>query len=97
VLQVGDVTLDTACRVATHKERKADLPAREYSLLEYLMRHPGQVLTRQQILDSVWGFGFDTGSNVVDVYVGYLRRKLDTPGEPSIIETVRRAGYRART
>jgi two-component system OmpR family response regulator len=97
VLQVGDVSLDTACRVGTHKDRQADLPAREYALLEYLMRHPGQVLSRQQILDAVWGFGFDTGSNVVDVYVGYLRRKLDVPGEPSIIETVRRAGYRART
>ena len=55
----------------------ADLPSREYALLEYLMRHAGQVLTRQQLLDAVWGFDFDTGSNVVDVYVGYLRRKLD--------------------
>jgi two-component system OmpR family response regulator len=72
----------------------ADLPSREYALLEYLMRHAGHVLTRQQLLDAVWGFDFDTGSNVVDVYIGYLRRKLDLPGEPSVIETVRGAGYR---
>jgi DNA-binding response OmpR family regulator len=60
------------------------------------MRHPGQVLTRQQLLDAVWGLGFESASNVVDVYVGYLRRKLDRPGEPSVIETVRGAGYRVR-
>ncbi|HEY5275450.1 MAG TPA: response regulator transcription factor [Coriobacteriia bacterium] len=93
-LTVGDLELDTRTRVAKRGAASADLPSREYSLLEYLMRHPGQVLTRQQLLDAVWGFDFDTGSNVVDVYVGYLRRKLDTPGEPSVIETVRGAGYR---
>ena len=60
------------------------------------MRHVGQVLTRQQILDSVWGIDFDAGSNVVDVYVSYLRRKLDRVGEPSVIDTVRGAGYRVR-
>lgn len=96
-LSVGELTLDTKSRVARRKDRAVDLPSREFSLLEYLMRHPNQVLTRQQILDAVWGFGFDTGSNVVDVYVGYLRRKLDTPGEPSCIETVRGAGYRVRS
>jgi len=96
-LQVGDVSLDTRSRVARRGERAVDLPAREFSLLEYLLRHPDQVLTRQQILDAVWGFDFDTGSNVVDVYVGYLRRKLDRRGEPSFIETVRGAGYRVRS
>ena len=60
------------------------------------MRHESQILSRQQILDSVWGIGFDAGSNVVDVYVSYLRRKLDRPDEPSVIETVRGAGYRVR-
>jgi DNA-binding response OmpR family regulator len=60
------------------------------------MRHAGHVLTRQQLLDSIWGIDFDTESNVVDVYVGYLRRKLDRPDEPSVIETVRGAGYRVR-
>jgi DNA-binding response OmpR family regulator len=94
VLTAGGVELDTKTRVATHRDVSADLPSREFALLEYLMRHAGQVLTRQQLLDAVWGFDFDTGSNVVDVYVGYLRRKLDVPGEPSVIETVRRAGYR---
>jgi two-component system OmpR family response regulator len=93
-LVLGNLELDTRTRVATHCGLKADLPSREFALLEYLMRHAGQVLTRQQLLDAVWGFDFDTGSNVVDVYVGYLRRKLDVPGEPSVIETVRGAGYR---
>ena len=94
VLIAGGIELDTKTRVAKHGDVTADLPSREFALLEYLMRHAGQVLTRQQLLDAVWGFDFDTGSNVVDVYIGYLRRKLDTPGEPSVIETVRRAGYR---
>lgn len=94
VLVADGVSLDTRTRVATRGEASVDLPSREFALLEYLMRHAGQVLTRQQILDAVWGFDFDTGSNVVDVYVGYLRRKLDRPGEPSVIETVRGAGYR---
>jgi DNA-binding response OmpR family regulator len=95
-LTVGDLELDTRTRVATHLGVSADLPSREYALLEYLLRHAGQVLTRQQLLDAVWGFDFDTGSNVVDVYVGYLRRKLDVAGQPSVIETVRGAGYRVR-
>jgi two-component system, OmpR family, response regulator len=97
VVTVGDLTLDTKTRVAKRGEHvEADLPSREFALLEYLMRHPGQVLTRQQLLDSVWGIDFDAGSNVVDVYISYLRRKLDPPGMPSAIETVRGAGYRVR-
>ena len=60
------------------------------------MRHAGQVVTRQQLLDAVWGFDFEPGSNVVDVYVGYLRRKLDRPGEDSVIEAVRGAGQRCQ-
>jgi two-component system OmpR family response regulator len=97
VLAVGDLSLDTKTRVAKRgADAEVDLPSREYALLEYLMRHEGQVLSRQQILDSVWGIGFDAGSNVVDVYVGYLRRKLDRAGEPSVIETLRGAGYRVR-
>jgi two-component system OmpR family response regulator len=94
-LTVGDLCLDTRTRVATRGDDiAADLPSREYALLEYLMRHAGQVLTRQQLLSAVWGIDFDVESNVVDVYVGYLRRKLDRPGQPSVIETVRGAGYR---
>jgi len=96
VLEAGDLTLDTRTRVVQRDGITADLPSREFALLEYLMRHPGQVLTRQQILDAVWGFGFESASNVVDVYVRYLRRKLDTPDAPSAIETVRGAGYRVR-
>jgi two-component system, OmpR family, response regulator len=98
VVTVGDMSLDTKTRVVTRGEDvEADLPSREFTLLEYLMRHAGQVLTRQQLLDSVWGIDFDAGSNVVDVYVSYLRRKLDREGEPSVIETVRGAGYRVRS
>lgn len=97
VLEVGDLRLDTKTRVATRGETSVDLPSREFALLEYLMRHAGQVITRQQLLDSVWGFDFDPGSNVVDVYIGYLRRKIDSAGGPSMIETVRGAGYRVRT
>jgi two-component system OmpR family response regulator len=96
VLEVGDLRLDTKTRVVTRGGTAVELPSREFALLEYLMRHPGQVLTRQQLLDAVWGLGFESASNVVDVYVGYLRRKLDRPGEPSVIETVRGAGYRVR-
>ena len=71
------------------------LSTREFALLGYLLRHPGQVLSRQQILDAVWGFAHEPRSNVVDVYVGYLRAKLDGPDPgPSVIETVRGMGYR---
>jgi DNA-binding response OmpR family regulator len=96
VIRIGDLELDTKARVATRGDVSVDLPTREFALLEYLMRHPGQVLTRQQLLNAVWGFDFDTDSNVVDVYVSYLRKKLDKGDEASIIETVRGAGYRVR-
>ncbi|TDB36950.1 MAG: response regulator transcription factor [Actinobacteria bacterium] len=97
VLRSGEIELDTKTRIATRGEVSVDLPSREFALLEYLMRHAGQVLTRQQILDAVWGFGFESASNIVDVYVGYLRRKLDGSDAPSVIETVRGAGYRVRS
>ena len=90
VLQVGMVRLDLRSRRAITDERTVELTAREFALLETFMRHPGQVLTREQLLSHVWGYDFDPGSNVVDVYVRYLRRKL---GE-STIETVRGMGYR---
>lgn len=96
VLTAGDLSLDTKSRIARCGTVATDLPAREFALLEYMMRHAGQVLTRQQLLDAIWGFNFDTGSNVVDVYVGYLRRKLDIQGRDSCIETVRGAGYRVQ-
>jgi DNA-binding response OmpR family regulator len=94
VLEVDELTLDTRTRVVTRGERRFTLPAREFALLEYLMRHAGHVMGRQQLLDAVWGMNFYTESNVVDVYVRYLRRRLDTEDGPSVIETVRGVGYR---
>jgi DNA-binding response OmpR family regulator len=90
-LEVGDVRLDLLGRRAWRGERVMELSNREFALLEYLLRHPGQVLSRTQILFGVWEYDADPSSNVVDVYVRYLRRKL---GEPSPISTVRGAGYR---
>jgi DNA-binding response OmpR family regulator len=90
-LEVGDVRLDLLGRRAWRGERGIDLSNREFALLEYLLRHAGQVLSRTQILFGVWEYDADPSSNVVDVYVRYLRRKL---GEPSPISTVRGAGYR---
>jgi DNA-binding response OmpR family regulator len=90
VLQVGSIQLDLRSRRATNQDRTVELTAREFALLETFMRHPGQVLSREQLLSHVWGYDFDPGSNVVDVYVRYLRRKL---GETTI-ETVRGMGYR---
>jgi DNA-binding response OmpR family regulator len=96
VLTAGGISLDTKTRVARRGERVAELPGKEFQLLEYFLRNAGQVLSREQLLDGVWDIDFETASNVVDVYVGYLRRKLDEPGKPSVIETVRGAGYRVR-
>jgi DNA-binding response OmpR family regulator len=92
-LAVGSVTLDLLAREAEVDGQRVELSAREFALLAYLMRHPGQVLSRQQILNGVWGYTFDPRSNLVDVYIGYLRRKLTTNGR-SPIETVRGMGYR---
>lgn len=96
LLGAGDLSLDLKTRKAERGNRRSDLTSREFALLEFLMRHEGQVLSRSQILGSVWGYGFDPQSNIVDVYVGYLRGKLDLPGEETIIETVRGGGYRLR-
>ena len=96
VLEVGDLTLDPATRIVRRGETSIDLTAREYSLLEFFMRHSGEVLSRMQILDHVWDFAYEGDSNVVDVYVRYLRQKIDRPFGVRTIETVRRAGYRLR-
>lgn len=93
-LQVGDLRVDLLARRAWRGERAVELSNREFVLLEYLLRHPGQVLSREQILSAVWDYDFDPQSNVVDVYIRYLRRKIDTPAAPSLIATVRGAGYR---
>jgi two-component system OmpR family response regulator len=93
-LTAGDLRIDLLARCAWRGDRVIDLPGREFALLEYFIRHPGRVLTRQSILTDVWGYHFDSSSNVVDVYVRYLRNKLDRTGEPSLIVSVRGAGYR---
>lgn len=93
-LQSGNLQLDLLSRRAWVGDEPLDLTSREFTLLEYLMRHPGQVLSRQQLLTAVWEQDFDPGSNVVDVYISYLRRKIDTAGQPSTIATVRGSGYR---
>jgi DNA-binding response OmpR family regulator len=92
VLEAGGVTLDMRTRRASVEGRTIELSAREYTMLEVLMRHAGQVLSREQLLSHVWGYDHDPGSNVVDVYVGYLRKKLG----PDVIETARGMGYRLR-
>jgi two-component system, OmpR family, response regulator len=93
-IEAGDLKVDLRSRRVWRGDRIVDLSSREFALLEYFMSHPGQVLSRQQILSAIWDFAFDPGSNVVDVYVSYLRNKIDRPGEPSLIQTVRGAGYR---
>ncbi|MEX2420078.1 MAG: response regulator transcription factor [Acidimicrobiia bacterium] len=91
-LEHGGIVLDLRTRMATVSGKKVELSAREFILAETLFRHPGQVLSREQLLAHVWGYDFDPGSNVVDVYVGYLRKKLG----PKTIDTVRGMGYRLR-
>jgi DNA-binding response OmpR family regulator len=92
VLHVGQLRLDLRTRRANVGDREVDLTAREFALLETFMRHPGQVLSREQLLSHVWGYFFDPGTNLVNVYVSSLRHKL---GE-DVIQTVRGAGYRLR-
>jgi two-component system copper resistance phosphate regulon response regulator CusR len=90
VLKVGDAALDLRTRQGIVEGRTVDLSAREFALAELFFRHPGQVLSREQLLSHVWGYDFDPGSNIVDVYVGYLRRKLGKER----ITSVRGMGYR---
>jgi DNA-binding response OmpR family regulator len=95
-LEVADLVLDARARTVARGCRSVELTRREFDLLEFFMRHPGQVLERSTILSEVWGFDFLGGSNVVDVYVGYLRQKLELAGEVRLIETVRGVGYTLR-
>ncbi|MCC5661618.1 response regulator transcription factor [Nostoc sp. XA010] len=92
VIKVGNVVLDLRSRKVKVGQNTIELPAREFTLAETFFRHPGQVLSREQLLDRVWGYDYDPGSNIVDVYVGYLRKKLGS----DLIETVRGMGYRLR-
>jgi two-component system OmpR family response regulator len=96
VLEVGTLRLDPATRRVWRGEREIELSAREFGLLETFMRRPGQVFTQPQLLDAAWDLGFEQRSNVVEVYVRYLREKLDRPFGVQSIETVRGVGYRLR-
>jgi two-component system OmpR family response regulator len=96
ILRVGDLSLDPAGRDVRRGDCPIELTAKEYSLLECFMRSPGQVLSRSDLVAHVWDFAFDGDSNVVEVYVGYLRRKIDRPFGRRTLETVRGSGYRLR-
>jgi two-component system, OmpR family, response regulator len=96
VLEAGGLRLDPATRRAWRGDREIELSAKEYGLLEAFMRRPGEVLTRLDLLEHAWDFGYENRSNVIDVYVRYLREKVDRPFGVSSIETVRGAGYRLR-
>jgi len=93
VLKFSDLTLDTGTHRAQRGERYIDLTAKEYELLELLMRNPRRVLTREMIFDRVWGYDFGGESNIIEVYVRYLRQKTEEKGEPRLIHTVRGVGY----
>ena len=93
-LEVGRINLDFRTREVSRAGRGVKLTAREFELLAYLMRHPDQVLSRAQILNAVWGYDYDPGTNVLDVYIGYLRKKLAEADGEAPIQTVRSAGYR---
>jgi len=93
VLRVADLTLDPATREVRRGSRALTFTMREYALLEYFIRNAGRVLTRPMIAEHVWGLDFDSETNLIDVYVGYLRRKIDTDGQPALLHTVRGAGY----
>jgi two-component system response regulator MprA len=95
-LEFAGLVLDTRGRIVTHGERAVDLTPREFDLLELLLRHRGQALSRATILAEVWGYDFLGGSNVIDVYVRYLRHKLEAEGEPRLVQTVRGVGYALR-
>lgn len=93
ILTYEDLNLDTATRIATRGSREIALSTTEYKLLLLFMRHPGEVLTRDRIMEAVWGYDFGGDSNVLEVYVRYLRKKLGSDGEPRLIQTMRGSGY----
>jgi DNA-binding response OmpR family regulator len=96
VLEAAGIHMDLRTRRVQRGGRDVQLTAREFELLAYLLRHPDQVLSREQILNAVWGFDFDPGTKVLEVYIGYLRRKLGSADSEDPIETVRNFGYRLR-
>ncbi|HEX5851041.1 MAG TPA: response regulator transcription factor [Rubrobacter sp.] len=93
VLRVADLEVNTSTHEVRRKERKIDLTAREYALLEFMARHPNRVLSRELLLSQVWDRGFGVTTNVVEVYIAYLRKKVDGPGEQRLIQTLRGSGY----
>jgi two-component system response regulator MprA len=95
-LRYADLALDIAAREARRSERRIELTTKEFELLALFLRHPRQVLTRDQIMEEVWGIDYDGESNVIEVYVGYLRQKLEASGESRLIHTIRHAGYALR-
>ena len=96
MLDTAGIRMDLRTRRVQRDGRDVQLTAREFEVLAYLMRHPDQVLSREQILNAVWGFDFDPGTKVLEVYIGYLRRKLGATEDAVPIETVRNVGYRLR-
>jgi DNA-binding response OmpR family regulator len=92
-LRVGTLESDLLRRTVTRGERKIELVPREYELLVYLMQHAGQVVTRTMLFEAVWNYRFDERTNVIEVHIGRLRKKIDADGEPPMIQTVRGAGY----
>jgi two-component system OmpR family response regulator len=97
VLQVGDLVLDPTTRTVRRGSQQIELTAKEFALLEYFLRHPGEVLGRARLIEHVWDFAYEGDSNVVDVYVRYLRNKIDRPFGRDSIQTVRGVGYRFRS
>jgi DNA-binding response OmpR family regulator len=95
-LRVGDLTLNTLTRQVWRGQRPIELTTKEYVILEYFMRHPNVVVTRTMVEEHAWDYDFDSLSNLVDVYIRRLRRKIDSEGEDSLIQTVRGAGYRLK-
>jgi DNA-binding response OmpR family regulator len=93
LLQIADLTLDPATRRVARADRRIELTAREFALLSYLMANAGQVISRTKLLANVWDYGFDPGTKIVDVYIRYLRRKIDGEREKPLIRTVRGFGY----
>jgi two-component system OmpR family response regulator len=96
LLRIGPLELDLIARAARRGQRELELLPREFQLLEYMMRREGQVLTRAMLLENVWNYRFVPQTNLVDVHIGRLRRKVDAPGEPPMILSIRRAGFQLR-
>ena len=93
IIEIGDLCIDTASQQVRRGERSIELSAREYSILKYMAANQGRVLSREQIEDHVWNFDYEGGSNVVDVYISYLRKKIDAPGEEKLIHTAWGRGW----